>query len=200
MIKNNALIFYMNIFYLCSNKFFLSMKIKMLKFCRKGHIIAFVLFFMLGLNLVLAKKPIELPIDPIPLEIQTKKGTFFYKVELAFTPSQAKAGLMYRTNFPRDRAMLFRQQASDKVKNKQKMFMWMANTPLPLDIIFLNSEGVVVSIVENTSPFSTDAISSGVPADFALEINAGEVFEKQIQKGQRIIHPALCRKCRGSEK
>ncbi|PIT70490.1 DUF192 domain-containing protein [Bartonella tribocorum] len=167
----------------------------MLKPLKKGGIFSLAMLFMLKVSVVGAKKPIEIPVHPIPLEIQTKGGTVSYKVEIAFTPSQAAAGLMYRTDFPRDRAMLFKQPQSNQSENEQKFFMWMANTPLPLDMIFLNSEGIIVSIVENTSPFSTKTISSGVPAAFALEINAGEVYEKQIQKGQRVIHPVICGKC-----
>ncbi|WP_375687172.1 MULTISPECIES: DUF192 domain-containing protein [unclassified Bartonella] len=167
----------------------------MLKPFKKEHVILLAILFMLNVHVVLAKKPIEIPVHPIPLEIHTKQGAIYYKVELAFTPSQAAAGLMYRTDFPRDRAMLFKQQKGYLSGDEQKFFMWMANTPLPLDMIFLNSEGIIVSIIENTSPFSTNTISSGVPAAFALEVNAGEVSEKQIQKGQRVIHPVLCGKC-----
>ncbi|WP_375665582.1 DUF192 domain-containing protein [Bartonella sp. TT121SHDZB] len=167
----------------------------MLKPFKKGHIVLLVIFFMLEVHAVVAKKPIEIPVHPIPLEIHTKQGTVSYKVEIAFTPSQAAAGLMYRTDFPCDRAMLFKQPKSYQSGDEQKFFMWMANTPLPLDMIFLNSEGIIVSIIENTSPFSTSTISSGVPAAFALEINAGEVSKKKIQKGQRVIHPVLCGKC-----
>ncbi|CAF26118.1 DUF192 domain-containing protein [Bartonella quintana] len=172
----------------------------MLKLFEKKRFVLLAVFFMLEVSLSLAKKPLELPIHPIPLEIQTNQGTVSYKVEIAFTLSQAAAGLMYRTDFPRDRAMLFRNQASNQLKDKQEFFMWMANTPLPLDIIFLNSEGIIVSIVEKTSPFSTDTISSGIPATFALEINAGEVSEKQIKKGQRVLHPALFGKYEGDKK
>ncbi|WP_273791032.1 MULTISPECIES: DUF192 domain-containing protein [unclassified Bartonella] len=167
----------------------------MLKPFKKGHIVLLVMLFMLDMRVVVAKEPIEIPVHPIPLEIHTKQGPVFYKVEIAFTPSQAAAGLMYRTDFPRDRAMLFKQLKSSQSGDEQKIFMWMANTPLPLDMIFLNSEGIIVSIVENTSPFSTKTISSEVPAAFALEINAGEISEKKIQKGQRVIHPVLCGKC-----
>ncbi|GAA5106913.1 DUF192 domain-containing protein [Bartonella jaculi] len=171
----------------------------MLKLFEKGGIIALALFFILEVTVAVANKPLELPVHPIPLEIQTKQGAISYKVEIAFTPSQAKAGLMYRTDFPRDRAMLFRHQGSDQLKDTQKFFMWMANTPLPLDMIFLNAEGVIVSIVESTSPFSTDTISSGVPATFALEVNAGEVAEKKLEKGQRVLHPAICGECKGNK-
>ncbi|WP_208434220.1 DUF192 domain-containing protein [Bartonella taylorii] len=169
----------------------------MLKPFKRGCVVILALFFMLELSVAVAKKPMELPLHPVPLRIQTKQGTVSYRVEIAFTQSQAAAGLMYRTDFPRNYAMLFRQQESKKLKDKQKFFMWMANTPLSLDMIFLNAEGVIVSIVEKTSPFSTDIISSGVPATFALEVNAGEVSEKQIEKGQRVIHPAICGKCEG---
>lgn len=170
------------------------METKMLK-PLKGCVILLVILFMLEVRLVVAKEPMRIPVHPIPLEIHTKHGTVSYKVEIAFTPSQAAAGLMYRTDFPHDRAMLFKQQKSYQSRAEQEFFMWMANTPLPLDMIFLNSEGIIVSIIENTSPFSTKTISSGVPAAFALEINAGEVAEKQIQKGQRVIHPVVCGKC-----
>ncbi|WP_455479909.1 DUF192 domain-containing protein [Bartonella sp. B23] len=168
----------------------------MLKPFKRGCVVVLALFFMLEVGVAVAKNPVVIPVHPVPLEIQTKQGTISYNVEIAFTPSQSVAGLMYRTDFPRDRAMLFRNQ----VKDKQEFVMWMANTPLPLDMIFLNADGVIVSIVEQTSPFSTDSISSGVPATFALEVNAGEVSEKKIQKGQRVIHPAICGKCEGDKK
>ncbi|EJF75094.1 DUF192 domain-containing protein [Bartonella alsatica] len=174
----------------------------MLKPFRKGRSVVLTLVFMLEVNIAVARKPVEFPIHPVPLKIQTKQGMISYRVEIAFTQSQAAAGLMYRTDFPRDRAMLFRQQESKQLKEKdtQEFFMWMANTPLPLDMIFLNAEGIIVSIVEKTSPFSTDTISSGVPATFALEVNAGEISEKQIEKGQRVFHPAICGKCEGDAK
>lgn len=173
------------------------MVIKMLKPFKRGCVVVLALFYVLKVSIALAREPMEFPIHPVPLKIQTKQDTFSYRVEIAFTESQAAAGLMYRTDFPRNHAMLFRQQESKQLKDKQKFFMWMANTPLPLDMIFLNAEGIIVSIVEKTSPFSTDIISSGVPATFALEVNAGEVSEKQIEKGQRVIHPAICGKCEG---
>ncbi|WP_034460235.1 DUF192 domain-containing protein [Bartonella koehlerae] len=172
----------------------------MLNFLKRWLTILLPVSFLLAVSLAIAKKPLELPVNSIPLEIQTKQGTISYKVEIAFTPSQAAAGLMYRTDFPRDRAMLFRQQGSRELKDKQQLFMWMANTSLPLDMIFLNDEGIIVSIVEKTSPFLTDIISSGAPATFALEVNAGEVSEKQIEKGQRVIHPAICGKCDSEKK
>ncbi|MCZ2158985.1 DUF192 domain-containing protein [Bartonella sp. 220] len=167
----------------------------MLKLFRRRIIVTLSLFFALGVGMTVAQKPIEIPVDPVPLKIQTKQGMVSYKVEVAFTRSQGMAGLMYRTHFPRDRAMLFKQQGNNPLEDKQEFSLWMANTPLPLDMIFLNAEGVIVSIVEKTIPFSTNVISSKIPAAFAIEVNAGEVSEKQIEKGQRVFHPAICGKC-----
>ncbi|KEG16869.1 hypothetical protein H705_00757 [Bartonella bacilliformis Cond044] len=165
-------------------------KSKMLKFFKKIVFLIFSVFFCIEINTALAQNPIQISIDLIPLKIKTEQGIISYEVELAFSPVQSKAGLMYRTDFPRDRAMLFKN-----LMNNEQIFMWMANTPLSLDMIFLNSEGDIVSIFEKLSPFSTEIISSKMPATFAIEVNAGEVFEKKIQKGQRVIHPAICGKC-----
>ncbi|WP_336288392.1 MULTISPECIES: DUF192 domain-containing protein [unclassified Bartonella] len=171
----------------------------MLKFFKRKKIIQLVLFFMFETSSTVAQKPIEISVHPIPLEIQTEHDSVYYKVEVASTPSQLEAGLMYRTDFPRDRAMLFKVQSTHKLKDKQEILMWMANTPLSLDMIFLNAEGVIVSIVEKTTPFSTDTISSRVPATFVIEVNAGEVSERKIQKGQRVIHPAICGECESNK-
>ncbi|WP_332061072.1 DUF192 domain-containing protein [Bartonella sp. CB74] len=171
----------------------------MLEFFRREKIIQLVLFFMFETSSTIAQKSIEISVDPIPLEIQTEHDSVYYRVEIASTPSQLAAGLMYRTNFPRDRAMLFKDQFTNKLKDKREILMWMANTPLSLDMIFLNADGVIVSIVEKTIPFSTGTISSGVPATFVIEVNAGEVSEKKIQKGQRVIHPAICGECESNK-
>ncbi|MET3560003.1 uncharacterized membrane protein (UPF0127 family) [Bartonella japonica] len=171
----------------------------MLTSFKKWLIIVLASFLMSEVNMAGENKPIEIPIHPVLLEIKTKQGVVSYSVEIASTPSQTRAGLMYRTDFPKNHAMLFKNQIGDQLKDKQKFFMWMANTPLPLDMIFLNNEGIIVSIIENTSPFSTDIISSEVPAIFALEVNAGEVFEKKIEKGQHVIHPAICGECKGNK-
>lgn len=142
----------------------------------------------------------QLPVHPIPLEIQTEQGAVSYQVEIASSLAQTKAGLMYRTDFPRDRAMLFLNLLSSAEQDKKEILMWMANTLLPLDMIFLNAKGVIISIFENAVPFSKSMISSKIPATFVIEVNAGEIAEKHIQKGQRVIHPAICGKCEGNRK
>ncbi|WP_438721527.1 DUF192 domain-containing protein [Bartonella rochalimae] len=167
-----------------------------MKFLKRKQIIQFILFLCANISsAVIAGKPIEILTDPNFLIINTEQNAIFYEVEIAFLQTQASAGLMYRTDFPRNRAMLFKNFLGSMPEDKQEMFMWMSHTSLPLDIIFLNSKGVIVSIVENTLPFSKNIISSKVPAAFAIELNAGEVADKKIQQGQCVMHPVIYEKC-----
>ncbi|EJF88765.1 DUF192 domain-containing protein [Bartonella tamiae] len=149
-------------------------------------ILGFVIF---GFSPSLAQEPMHLPIDAKPLVITTPKGKFSYDLEIAFTSEESAAGLMYRIDFPKNRAMLF------KFSNMRVIDMWMANTPLPLDMLFINEKGKIVAIAENTVPYSTDIVSSGVPAAFTIELNAGEVNDKQIKENQYVDHPAICNPC-----
>ncbi|ALE03767.1 DUF192 domain-containing protein [Bartonella ancashensis] len=168
----------------------------MLRLFRKEKVSLLVLFFYIGgMGVAATQEPMKIPVDSVPLQIKTEQGVVSYEVEVAFSTDQSAAGLMYRTSFPKNRAMLFKNSINEEGDDTQKFYMWMANTYISLDMIFLNSEGIIVSIIEKTSPLSTNIISSEVAATFAIEINAGEVFDKQIQKGQRVIHPAICGKC-----
>lgn len=136
------------------------------------------------------EEPMRLPVDATQLVIITATGKVSYDVEVAKTPEQNEAGLMYRTDLPSDRAMLF------VFPEKQIVTMWMANTPLPLDMIFLDDRGVIVSITENTIPYSTKIVSSHVFAKFTIEVNAGEVQKNRIKIGDRVFHPAICGACK----
>ncbi len=73
-------------------------------------------------------------------------------------------GLMWRTDFPKDRAMIF------ILGEMRRIVMWMQNTPLPLDMVFLDDKGPVVAIHENAVPFSENLTSSEVPAAYAVEL------------------------------
>lgn len=137
-----------------------------------------------------AQQPMHFSVDSIPLVIKTSTGKVSYNVEIAKTPEQSEAGLMYRTDFPENRAMLF------IFPEKRIVTMWMANTPLPLDMVFLDEKGVIVSIASNTTPYSTKIVSSHVPAAFTIELNAGDVQKHNIEIGEKVIHPAICGKCK----
>ncbi|MCF6195123.1 MAG: DUF192 domain-containing protein [Emcibacter sp.] len=71
----------------------------------------------------------------------------------------------------------------------QIVTMWMKNTYIPLDIIFINKAGVIVHIAKDAVPESLDIISSQFPVISALEVNAGLTARLNIKKGDRITHP-----------
>jgi len=132
-----------------------------------------------------AQQPMHLPVDKAPLIIYTDSGHVQFDVEVASTPEQKARGLMYRRDFPAARAMLF------IFPYEQRVMMWMANTPLPLDMIFANSSGQILYIYTDARPFSKSIISSIYPVSYVIETNAGQLKAKGIAVGQRITHPAI---------
>lgn len=89
-------------------------------------------------------------------------------------------GLMNVLELPDESGMLF------IFPNQQPRSFWMANTPLPLDILFVNSEMRIVRIHRNTQPYSQESIASEEPARFVVEVNAGYTLEHDIQEGMQI--------------
>lgn len=100
-------------------------------------------------------------------------------VELARTRAQIMRGLMYRETLPEGTGMLFDYGGMTNIS------MWMKNTLVPLDMVFADGDGVVVHIVENTVPRSTESIPSPVPARYVLEIPAGTARSLGIGPGAR---------------
>ncbi|MCV9907470.1 DUF192 domain-containing protein [Brucella sp. HL-2] len=135
-------------------------------------------------------KPIHLPMDKEPLTFMTSKGKVSFGLEVAATDEARMRGLMWRTDFPKDRAMLF------VFGEMRSVMMWMQNTPSPLDMVFLDDSGHVSSIHENAVPFSEDIISSQGPAAYVVELLAGTVKRIGIKRGDRAIHTAICGECR----
>ena len=103
-----------------------------------------------------------------------------FTVEIADTPSKREMGLQYRRDLAADRGMIFIFPAES-----QQSF-WMKNTPLPLDMIFINRERKIVGIVEQTVPFSLDARSVGAPSQYVLEINGGLTQRHGIRAGDAV--------------
>lgn len=88
-------------------------------------------------------------------------------IELAETAQEQAQGLMYRRSLPERGGMLFIDE------NPKMQEFWMRNTPLPLDILFLDEAGHVINIVKRTKPYSDDRIRSTAPAAYTLEVRAG---------------------------
>jgi uncharacterized protein len=121
--------------------------------------------------------------DPNTLEIVSKSGVHVFTVELAVTDEQRSRGLMFRRELAEGRGMLF------KFEPDQNIAMWMQNTYVSLDMIFIRSDGRIMRIAENTEPLSTRTISSGGPARGVLEVVAGTARKLGLAPGDRVAHP-----------
>ena len=117
------------------------------------------------------------------LEIVSKSGVHVFAVELAVTDEQRERGLMFRRSLPEGQGMLF------KFEPEQVISMWMHNTYIPLDMIFIRGDGRILRIAENTKPESDNIISSGGPARGVLEVIAGTARKLGLAPGDRVAHP-----------
>ena len=102
-------------------------------------------------------------------------------VEIADTDSSRARGLMERTELPNDSGMLF------LFEEERPQSFWMANTPLALDIIFADADRRIVSMTKYTTPYSQEQVTSGVPAQYVLEVPAGYADRIGIIEGQRLV-------------
>lgn len=103
-------------------------------------------------------------------------------VEVMRTEAEREHGLMDRRYLPADRGMLFQ---FDKV---QSVLMWMKDTYIPLDMIFISRDGVVTHIHENAEPMSQAIISSNGPVYGVLEVNAGFARKIGLKPGDLVRH------------
>jgi uncharacterized membrane protein (UPF0127 family) len=118
-----------------------------------------------------------------PLEIITKSGVQVFSVEMATTEEEKTTGLMYRKELPDGKGMLF------DFTPEQQVSMWMKNTYISLDMIFIRADGRILRIAENTEPQSTRIIPSGGLAKGVLEVIAGTAKKYGIEPGDRVAHP-----------
>ena len=126
-----------------------------------------------------------LPFDRAPLEIVTATGSHGFTVELALSDDQRAQGLMFRRYLAADAGMLF-VYPRDKVVS-----MWMKNTFIPLDMVFVAADGRVVALHERAVPHSLRSISSGVPARGVVELAAGTISRLGIRIGDRVSNDRL---------
>jgi uncharacterized membrane protein (UPF0127 family) len=127
----------------------------------------------------------ELPTDPERLVIETGAGPVAFSVELALSAADRASGLMNRKSMAADHGMLF------KFDQSRQVLMWMKNTPLPLDMLFIDEAGVVIRIAEETTPFSETIIPSGGPVRYVLELNGGTTEKRGISVGDMARHRVI---------
>lgn len=97
------------------------------------------------------------------------------KLEIADTEEKRKVGLMYRKKLPEDQGMLF------VFPEEQKRSMWMKNTYISLDMIFMDSKYKVVGVLKNVPPLNEEKREITAPAKYVLEVNAGIADRKGIK-------------------
>jgi uncharacterized membrane protein (UPF0127 family) len=122
------------------------------------------------------------------LEIATKSGVQIFTVEMATTAEEKETGLMNRKELADGKGMLF------DFSPEQQISMWMKNTYISLDMIFIRADGRILRIAENTEPMSTKIISSGGLARGVLEVPAGTAQKYGIAPGDRVAHPLFSRR------
>ncbi len=142
-------------------------------------LIAFVAAMLVSLLPVQSSRATETQ----SLEIITKSGVQVFTIEMAVTDEERMKGLMYRKSLAEGRGMLF------DFSPEQNVQMWMKNTYIPLDMIFIRTDGTILSIAQNTQPLSEKIISSGGLAKGVLEVAGGTARKLGIAPGDRVAHP-----------
>ena len=121
--------------------------------------------------------------DKGTLEIATKSGVRTFAVELAVTDEERAKGLMFRKEVPEGYGMLF------DFKQEQQVSMWMKNTFVSLDMIFIKNDGRIARIADSTKVQSEDIIPSGQPVRAVLEVVAGTAKRYGIAPGDKVAYP-----------
>ncbi len=101
---------------------------------------------------------------------------------MADTPEKSELGLMYRKEMAKDHGMIF------DFGEPKETSMWMKNTLIPLDMVFFDTDGKVMTVVENARPHSLRLIDPGMPVKGVIELNGGVAKEDGIKPGDMIHH------------
>jgi len=115
--------------------------------------------------------------------LMTSAGAKTIIAEIARSNAEKALGLMYRSHLDDRNGMLFVYQ------HPQIITMWMKNTYIPLDMVFVRADGSVLRIAANTEPLSEDIIASGGLASFVLELAGGAARRLGLKVGDRLKAP-----------
>jgi uncharacterized protein len=132
------------------------------------------------------RPPLELASFPrTALEIahrDAQHGThkFPFEVWIADTPERAQQGLMFVSDLPANRGMVF-PAASPRVET-----MWMRNTYIELDMLFIDAKGAITKIIERAHPLSDEILSSDTPVSAVLELRGGEAHKLGLAVGDLV--------------
>ncbi|HEY6451788.1 MAG TPA: DUF192 domain-containing protein [Steroidobacteraceae bacterium] len=138
---------------------------------------------LLASSLPLRTARAQEPLEKFPrsvLDIHTRHGPEWFSIWIADTPQRAQQGLMYLEWLSTDQGMLFPEQSPRVVH------MWMKNTLIPLDMLFIDAKGRIVYIRERTTPMSEAIIASPEPVKAVLELAGGNCAKLGIRTGDRV--------------
>lgn len=123
------------------------------------------------------------PMEITPLTIVGAERRHEFSVEVANDSDEISFGLMERESLDADKGMLF------DFNPPREPSMYMKNTLIPLDMLFISETGTIEMIARNTVPGSLRTISPGVPVRAVLEINGGQALDLGIAPGDTVEHP-----------
>ena len=121
------------------------------------------------------------------LEIRSASGRQWFNIRIADTAPRRELGLMYVTRLPSDEGMLFPED------QPRVMSMWMKNTYIRLDMLFIDTHGRIVCLLADTKPESLDILSCDKPVKAVLEIGGGEAQRRGIKVGDAVVHATFQR-------
>ena len=121
------------------------------------------------------------------LEIRSGGGRQWFNIRIADTEPRRELGLMYVTRLPSDEGMLFPED------QPRVMSMWMKNTYIPLDMLFIDTHGRIACLLANAKPEVLDILSCDKPVKAVLEIAGGEALRRGIKIGDKVIHATFHR-------
>jgi uncharacterized membrane protein (UPF0127 family) len=144
-------------------------------------------FLLLALPLLLAAgNPVLAQLQQFPtapLTIVSASGPQKFTVEIATTPGQMEQGLMFRRSLAPDAGMLF------DYRTPSPATMWMKNTLIPLDMLFVDAGGRIVNIHERAVPGSLATIAAAAPVRAVIELNGGTAARLGIRPGDKVVFP-----------
>ena len=143
------------------------------------------LFVIVSLFLIYNLCEVSASVKSELLIITSNGSKHNFLVEVARTEEEKKIGLMFRRTLAKNAGMLF------LYKREALRLMWMKNTFIPLDILFIDKKGVIKRVVKRTTPHSLATISSRKSVLAVLELRGGITSSLEIKKGDRIEHPAF---------
>ena len=119
------------------------------------------------------------------ITLTTQSGPQAISAEIAVTGPEQEQGLMFRSRMGDDQGMLF------VYPKPQLITMWMRNTYISLDMVFIGADGRIGRVEENTEPLSERVIASGELAQSVLELKAGTARRLGLMRGDKVTAPSL---------